>query len=307
MKRSIIGKIVVIFLAIIVFGGNTLFAQENRQWWNSLTPAWKKIFRDLELKGKDVEPTDEQLADIVKMQQINCSGNKEITSLKPLAQLKFLTKINCSGTNITSLDGIEGLTNLVDLICSNNDNINSLIPVSNLTNLVSINCGNTMVKSLAPLRGLTNLKKLDVHFCTVNNLIQIKDLKKLTDLNVSQNQSLYTIEGVDKLLNLINFDCSETNVDDLTPLQSLKYLESLHVSDTKVVTLRPLQGVRSLTEVDCSNTGISAASLDYFYAHFGLTMFRGRNLSNITQKQLDDFTASFSKKNPNCTLVLTID
>lgn len=295
-----------LLLSLALIGVITVsFAQDNRTWWNDLSPAWKKIFQKEQFKGKDVVPTDENLDEMVRsLDKINCAGNKEITDLRPLSRLKALTLIDCSNTNIKSLEGIEGLLNLVELNCSNNDNLNSLLPVSGLINLQKLNCGNTMVKSLAPLSSLKNLKELDVHFCTVNNLSQLNTLTKLVTLNVSQNQSLYSISGIEKLANLVSFDCSETCVEDLTPLQNLRMLQTINVSNTKVKTLRPLQLVRSLQDIDVSDTRITAASLDYFYAHYSITMFRGRNLE-LTQKQIDDFTATFNKKFPYGTIVLT--
>lgn len=282
-----------------------VFAQDNRAWWNSLSPAWKKIILEQEYKGYNVEPTDENLEETIRtLVSIDCAGNKEITDLKPLAKLKAVKFIDCSNTNIKSLEGIEGLISLEKLNCSNNDNINSLEPLTNLKNLKSLNCGNTMVKRLAPLANLINLKELDVHFCTVNNLSQLNNLTSLTSLDVSQNHSLYSIAGIEKLADLITFNCSETCVDDISPLSKLKSLESVNISNTKVKTLSPLQLVRSIRDIDFSDTNISAASFDYFYSHYAVTMLRGRNL-NVTQKQIDDFTASYSKKFPSCTIVIT--
>lgn len=304
MKNRFLKKLSAVFILVAVFSSN-VFAQANyREWWNSLPGPWKTIFRNQELKGKNVDPTEEELSQFTNIRHINCAGNKDIESLKPLAFLTGLQTIDCSNTNVKSLEGIEGLKSLTKINCSNNDNINSLIPCSGLVNLEELNCGNTMVKSLAPLSALGKLQKLDVHFCTVNSLGTIGDLKSLRELNVSQNQSLFTIQGVERLTQLVTFDCSETNVDDLSPLSTSKTLEFLNVSDTKVATLRPLQPIRTLKEVDCSGTRISAVSLDFFYNHLRLQFLRGRNLL-IEQKQLDDFTTSFTKRNVNCDVILT--
>ena len=304
MYKFLSKKIFFLALLIAFATTNTFAQQDNVTWWNSLTPAWKEIFRVQELKGKNVDPTDEQLANIVNILKLNCSGNKQIEDLRPLKQLTLLEELDCSNTNITSLSGIENLKNLKKLNCSNNDNINSLIPVQTLSNLEEINCGNTMVKNLAPLRNLINLKKLDVHYCTVNNLNMISELKSLVILNVSQNQSLFTISGVERLSSLTDFDCSETAVSDLDPLKNSKTLEIINCADTKIITLRPLQTVRTLKEIDCSGHQIQAASLDYLYSHLRLTMLRARGIG-ISQKQIDDFTNSFSKNHVNCDVIIT--
>ncbi|MCQ2975582.1 MAG: leucine-rich repeat domain-containing protein [Bacteroidales bacterium] len=299
MKKSL-----TIILLIILVSGVKSFAQDARGWWNSLSPAWKKIFQKEELKGKDVDPNDEQLTWIIRMTSLSCQGNQEITDLKPLRILTSLESLDCSNTNVTSLEGIENLTGLKYINCSNNDNISSLSSVSHLVYLEEINCGNTMVKDLTPLRNLHNLKKLDVHFCTVNNLTVISELRNLEMLDVSQNQSLGSIAGVEKMEVLSSLNCSETRISDITPLQNMKKLEYLNLSSTSITTIRPLHQVRTLKEIDCSNTNINALGLDYLYSHTKLTMLRARNI-DITAKQIDDFISSYSTRNVNCDFIIT--
>ena len=241
---------------------------------------------------------------IVLCENMECGGNKEITDLKPLRRLTNLTILDCSNTSITSLDGIQYLTGLRVLDCSNNDNLNSLEYIAGLVNLESVNCGNTMVKSLAPLTYLKKLRKLDAHYCTINKLGTVGELKSLIYLDLSENQSLFSLEGVQKLTQLVEFNCSQTNISDLKPLENMKALEVLNVSDTRVTTLRPLQGVRTITDLDCSNTKISAASFDYLTSHNHLKFLRGRDL-DIEQKDLDAFSSSFAKRYPECDVIIT--
>ncbi|MBO4772162.1 MAG: leucine-rich repeat domain-containing protein [Bacteroidales bacterium] len=304
MKTNKITRIAMVAVLMIAFCTNTFAQQDNREWWNSLSPAWKKVFREQELKGKDVEPTDEQLAMIVLCENMECGGNKEITDLKPLKRLTNLTMLDCSNTNIKSLDGIQYLTGLRELDCSNNDNLNSLEFIAGLVNLESVNCGNTMVKSLAPLTYLKKLRRLDAHFCTINKLGTIGELKSLTYLDLSENQSLFSLEGIQKLTQLAEFNCSNTNISDLKPLENMKTLEMLNIADTRVTTLRPLQNVRTITELDCSDTKISAASFDYLTSHNRMKFLRGRNL-NVEQKEIDAFSTSFTKRFPECDVIIT--
>jgi len=302
MKRLSIIKIS--FLLVCLFITTNTFSQTDRDWWNGLSEGWKKVFQNQELKGKSIDPTDEQLDRIVKITYLDCSYNMDISDLKPVAKLKFLEEIRCNDTKISSLEGIEALQNLKVLDCSNNDNINSLTPVTSVVSLEEIYCGNTMIKNLTPLKNLKNLRILDIHYSTVNKLVVISELKSLEKLDVSQNLPLFDIVGVEGLTSLVEFNCSETRVDDLTPLQNLKYLEILNISKTSVVTLRPLQNVRTLIELDFSNTGVTATSLDYLYTHLSLTMLRGREF-NVTDKDISNFESYYLKKNPNCTVILS--
>lgn len=302
MKNSIINRLLLLVVLMCISG--TIFAQSPRQWWTSLSPAWKKVFLDAEFKGKDINPTDEQLASLMTIEHLTCNGNKNITDLKPLAILTNLKTLDCSNTNIKSLEGIETLRSLVELNCSDNDNINSLIPLQGLGGLEKVNCGNTMVKNLSPLRNLRNLKKLDVHFCTVNSLGGISELNTLVELNVSQNKSLYTLDGMQKLVNLVNLDLSQTNVDNLDPIKDLKSIEVLNVSNSMVASLRPIMMYKNLIEIDCSGTPITIRSFDYLYNSQNLRMIIGHNIQT-TQKEIDEFSSLFNKKYPNCMIVIS--
>ncbi len=292
------------FLALSFLFTISLNAQTDaRKWWNSLSPAWKTILQKQELKGKELDPTDEQLDRITKIKFISCAYNDEITSLAPLATLQLLETVQCNDCkNLKSLDGIENLLNLKELDCSNNDYINSLIPVQGITSLEKLNCGNTMVKDLRPLRNLKNLRYLDVHLTTVSELIFLKELANLTHLDVSENYSLFKLDGLESLLGLSEIKLANTQVRSLEPIMNLRDLKSIDFSNCPINSLRPLSSPtlrKSLQEVDCSSTKIDGEQLDYISQHYILSMFRCRD-NDLCPADVEDFLASMQKSNPNC-------
>ena len=297
-------KTIFILSLLTFFLSSLSFGQTDREWWDNLSPAWKKIFQEQELKGKDIDPNDEQLERIIRVTHIDCSQNKDIKNLKPLSRLILLEEIRCDNTNIESLEGIEELSNLKRLDCSDNDNINSLAPLTSLSSLEDLDCSNTMIKNLAPLQALTNLKKLDVHFCTVNKLLQISKLTQLEELDVSDNKSLYDIQGTERLRNLIVLNLSGTRVRDLKPISFLQSIRVLDLSGTSIETLKEIQDLKNLTEINCSNTNITAVSLDYLYSHISLKMIRARDI-NSNQPDIDRFIKLYKSNNPNCTLIIS--
>lgn len=294
--------IVTLFL-ISLFALN-LNAQTDQAWWDSLSPAWKKVILKQHFKGKDINPTDEQLEEVAKMVFLDISGNKDVKTLKPVKQLPLLEVIRCNGSGIESLEGIEGLINLRQIDCSDNDNISSLVPLSGLTNLEEIRCGNTMVKSLAPLRDMTNLLSLDLHYTTIVDLRILKDLRKLEELDVSQNVSLYSLEGVNYMPELRDLNCSKTNIDDISPLRKLDKLERVDLSETRIRSLRPIQLNKNIQDIDCSYTDISPKSLDYLLGHSQLTMVRAKGI-DITDEEIRFFEKQLAKRNPDATILIT--
>lgn len=293
-------------LTIIILISSFSFsnAQTDRAWWNSLSPAWKKVIQKQQFKGKDINPTDEQLEEISKMVFLDISGNKELKTLKPAAQLVILEVVKCNGSSIESLDGLENLTNLRELDCSDNDNINSLKSIANLVNLEKLNCGNTMVKSLAPIRGMKKLRNLDLHYTTIIDLRILRDLTAIEYLNVSNNISLYSLDGVNYMFELRELYCNNTNIDDLSPLEKLPHLAVVDVSNTKVFSLRPLQLIKTLKDLDCSSTLIKGKSLDYLLGHSALTMLRCKDI-DIEKAEIDMFENLIKRKNPDITVIIT--
>lgn len=301
MKHILKYFFTVIFL--IIFSANISAQSTDRDWWNSLSPAWKKVIQKQHFKGKDVTPTDEQLQEIGKMVFLDIEGNKDIKTLAPAEALQLLEIIKARNSGLLSLDGIDNLINLKEIDCSDNDNINSVIPLSYLNNLEKINCGNTMVKSLVPLRNLDKLRNLDVHYTTIVDLRILKNLKNLTTLDVSQNISLFSLEGVNYMTDLMYLNCSESNVDNLTPLSKLKNLQRLDCSNTKIESLRPLQLVKTLQDIDCSETKIKSKSLDYLIGLPYLIMLRAKNI-NITESEAKEFETILQKRNPNAIIII---
>lgn len=300
MKAKLFASLIISLITV-----SSVFAQStDRAWWNSLSPAWKKVILKQQFKGKDINPTDEQLIEIGKMVFLDITGNKDIKTLKPASAFQVLEIIKAKGSGIESLEGIENLNNLREIDCSDNDNINSLAPLSKLNNLRKVNCGNTMVKSLSPLRNLQYLTYLDAHYTTIVDMRILKDLKRLEHLNVHNNISLYSLDGLEYLYELRELDCSQTSIDLLTPLSELKKLERLNCADTRVYSLRPIQLVKSLEDIDCSNTEITGTSLEYLISNRNLIMLRAKNI-DITKKQITEFEKLMLKNNPNATIIIT--
>jgi len=300
MKKII--QVALIFALVI--SSLQVSAQTDKAWWNGLTPEWKKVILKLHFKGKDINPTEEQLEEVAKMVFLDISGNKDIKSLKPVAQLPLLEVIRCNGSGIESIEGVEGLINLRQIDCSDNDNISSLVPLSELTNIEEVKCGNTMVKSLLPLRSLVNLQKLDLHYTTVVDLRILKDLKKLETLDVSENVSLYSLDGVNYMGELRDLNCSKTNIDDLTPLAGLNKLERVDCSETRVASLRPIQLNKGIKDINCSDSEVTANSLDYLLGHRQLTMIRCKNIE-ISDKEITFFEEQLQRRNPDATVIIT--
>ena len=172
-----------------------------KNWWSSLLPAWKAVFRAHTQLGEP--PTREQLQTLAGLTVLDMSGNREISSLQslttlhrleelslansiikditPVHDLVRLKKLNLSGNPVTDLTPIASLPGLAQLDISNTA-IEKLDPIKTLTSLEYLNCSGTQIKKLDPLANLMNLKKLECYNTGISNLKPLINLVHLRQL-----------------------------------------------------------------------------------------------------------------------------
>lgn len=108
-----------------------------------------------------------------------------------------LTILNVSYQQLTSLKGIENLTNLNTLIIICNY-LTTLKGIENLTSLESLDCSLNHLNSLKDIKNLTSLKEL---VCDTNPITSLKDIGNLTNLTElsCRNNKLTSLDGIQKL------------------------------------------------------------------------------------------------------------
>lgn len=98
-----------------------------------------------------------------------------------------------------------------------------------------------------------------------NQGISSADLAKLylftglTDLNLSDNKGVTSLEGLPNMANLETLNLSGTGVSDLSSLTGLTTLKNLNLSNNKGISdLTALKGLTTLKTLDISGTGVTA-------------------------------------------------
>jgi hypothetical protein len=169
-----------------------------QSWWKRLDITWKRIFK--QTIDINHEPDFEELKKILDIEAINCNGNKYILSLEPLQYFKKLRKLDCSDTNIISLDKISGLV-LIDELDISKTKIKSLIPLSNFRNLWLLKCNETPIQNLKGIEGCTSL---EYFYCIVTPIESIEPLCKLSNLKFV-DCSYSKIKDGNLLIHLMDF------------------------------------------------------------------------------------------------------
>ena len=99
----------------------------------------------------------------------------------PISQdeLGRLTYLNASGANISDLTGLEGATNLRELLLHGNS-VSDISALAGLTNLTWLTLGWNSVSDISALAGLTNLTWLNLDWNPVSDISALASLTNLT-------------------------------------------------------------------------------------------------------------------------------
>lgn len=197
--------------------------------WDSELDGYRAIpaARDLE----DVAHAGELMRHLGNVKEIDLSSCGLLTSLSGLEGLTDLQNLKAAScTRLTNLDGLKGLANLKKLDLSGCENLTNMDGLQGDASLEMLDLsGCKGLKSVEGLQGLDHLKTLNLGNCT-----GLQDLGGLQGLTGLESLSLWRCEGL-------------TNLNGLRGLTSLKLLNL--VGCDRVRSLRGLHGLTSLKEL----------------------------------------------------------
>ncbi|HHT24273.1 MAG TPA: protein kinase [Clostridiaceae bacterium] len=136
--------------------------------------------------------------------------------------------------------------------------ISSLTDIPNMYYLRNLILTSQSISDLSPLTGM-KLEKINLSNNFVGNLLPLKDMVTLRELDVCQNP-LRDLTPISRLLSLESLDISQTQVTDLMPLAELTKLQTLQLEYCDIEDIRVLAKLPNLQEVDLSNTLITDLS-----------------------------------------------
>lgn len=199
---------------------------------------------------------------------------------------------------ITSLKGVECLTNLTDLDFGSlpPSTVTDLSPLASLTNLETLSLSRNPVASLEPLGKLPKLQtvymfkmpvvldlaplatapQLDVLYMdgdTVEDLAPLGSVTTLRQLSL-RNGVIENPSGLSALFSVEDLDLTAV-LTDLSPLAGLSKLQKLRVGNQPLTHLSSIVGLIKLQFLDLSQAGLTDIA-----ALGGLTQLRGLNLAS---------------------------
>jgi hypothetical protein len=191
--------------------------------------------------------------------------------------LLLLNRCDETSKNITSLEGLQHLTQLVRLELSCND-LTDISQLAGLTSLTELNLDFNLIGDLTPLTGLVELEVLGFYQNEVTDLTPLAGLTNLRILYASENrvsnlQPLAGLQNLEHLWLYLNCTTTEYSADDpavltaragclsdISPLAGLDRLESLILGINDVQELTAVSGMTQLRLLHASGNRISDIS-----------------------------------------------
>ena len=191
------------------------------------------------------------------LKDLRCFENASLTSITGLADCTAITYLDCEDCAITSLPGVNNMTNIATLLARNNK----------LTSLAINNKG-----SLATLRvsGNTTLTTLSCYRNALT-LLNITGCTGLTDLRCYENANLTIITGLADCTAITYLDCEDCQISDLSVVDSMTNIQRIYARNNKLTTFAVtgksnltylrVSGNQLLTSLQCYENALT--SLDF--------------------------------------------
>ncbi|MEM6844300.1 MAG: leucine-rich repeat domain-containing protein [Bacteroidota bacterium] len=225
--------------------------EELANWWSEVSEPWQDFFK-AQIGAQEWDSANyRMLREIVRLDDIDLSGNQSVYSLEPLNKLIDLRYLNISDTRIDDLYPLRNLTKLEVLNCSQTP-VSDLSPLKYATSLREIDCEHTNVTNLDILASFSKLERL---YCSHTYVHQIPALKGLNDLRCAST-AITSLEPLATMTSLVYLDCSETSISDLQPVASTESVTWLNLENTPVVNLAPLTALVNLETLVINNTPV---------------------------------------------------
>ena len=128
---------------------------------------------------------------------------------------------------------------------------------------------------------------------------QLSDITKITDVDVSHNNNINTLDPLIELSELQNLDCSSTNIDDISPIRNLNKINTLDISNTQVTDISDLRYANNIKVLNADNIHLNNIEIIGLYSQLTNLSISGTDVYDISMlencEQLVDLDISGTK------------
>ena len=112
---------------------------------------------------------------------------------------------------------------------------------------------------------------------------KLTSFTKITDVDVSNNELIHSLDPLDELSELQNLDCSNTDVFDISPIRNLNKINKLDISNTSITNISDLRYTNDIKVLNANNLRINNVEIIGLYHKL-------TNLS-LANTDIDDISA----------------
>lgn len=236
--------------------------------------------KDLEVSFSQVNSLA-PLQKITSLERLDFSGTT-VTDLYHISNLKSIYFLKFEQTPVSNLKPLKDFANLHYLFIDNTL-VDDLEPLAGLPELNKIYCDNTRItrtKANAFMEQNPNvlvvyessdlmnwwnsipeawkdLVRPKIKNSNLPTKEELHELTRLKKIDISENQSINTLEPLANMVMLNELNCQGTAVTDLTPIKNLTDLAKLNFSNTRVSDISPLENLTKLVELRFDETEVS--------------------------------------------------
>jgi hypothetical protein len=247
-------------------------------WWTNLDENLKNFIRS-RIDSISEPPQTETLHQIIFTESVNLSGQKSITSLEGFQQLINLKKLDISGTEISDLSPLSGITQLNELTLSKTPVVD-LGPIGHNANLITLDIQYTKVSSLDSIVALQHLELIKADSSGISQEEALAFMRANSSLLLYQSSFLIqwwetladdwvhffskkmdfnknpSAQDLQELVNTDSLEISNLKGISYDPLKEFKLLHYLNLDRMETSNLKPLLSLQDLHSLHIHNGGI---------------------------------------------------
>ncbi len=264
------------------------------------------LLHNPKIDGNRENYTGKRLEALNEIGKILDRGGDIFLDVDKLGLFTNYKKIKLNNQNLTTLEPLEGLTQLAELVLSDNqltlEDTKSQQILESMTNLTRLELNYNQLKNIKPINNLKKLKLL--YLIGENNNVDLSEIEdiisNLNALHVS-TESLKTIVNCDvnKITKLGLSSSSLTELPDLSKFNKLLILDL--TNNPNISNFENVSQITSLQNLYLSNNNLHGRMIDFSK----LTNLTNLNLSNNTLWSEDLENLKVLKNNTNLTIDLS--
>jgi len=196
---------------------------------NQRTGILPVVNNDRAIEGCILEAMAQQgVSNRAQIKRLECKdrGLNNIEDIEILINLEYL---DVRGNDISTLQGLEGLTRISKIKLDGNTKLKSLDGLQNLIKLEEISARSMQLYDIGALSELMSIRKIDLNWNKLTDITAVKKLTSLESIILGDNPGITDISALAQKPELRGVLLYNTSVTDISPLFNNTKLRTVRI------------------------------------------------------------------------------